>query len=197
MLGSWANYQKELKMEHEIEIGNMEKNEKLFMEKMGFPRDSEGLDLTDNQLVNFLLLCHQEMIIPEENDEEETMDEGEGKVKVKVMKVSGSDMRNAMDEILGHGSPKIMEGQMAMQNIPKDMGALGNMEASGQQDGIQKIMDNFELDDYNTPYTFLDAYRRNGGNILEAIVPLQDAFQLDRDQAIPIIDQYVRQFSGS
>tara|TARA_A100001201_G_scaffold143020_1_gene143012 strand:- start:764 stop:1024 length:261 start_codon:yes stop_codon:yes gene_type:complete len=86
---------------------------------------------------------------------------------------------------------------MAMQNIPKDMGALGNMEASGQQDGIQKIMDNFELDDYNTPYTFLDAYRRNGGNILEAIVPLQDAFQLDRDQAIPIIDQYVRQFSGS
>ena len=97
-------------MEHEIEIGNMEKNEKLFMEKMGFPRDSEGLDLTDNQLVNFLLLCHQEMIIPEENDEEETMDEGEGKVKVKVMKVSGSDMRNAMDEILGDGSPKIMEG---------------------------------------------------------------------------------------
>ena len=86
---------------------------------------------------------------------------------------------------------------MAMQNIPKDMGALGNMEASGQQDGIQKIMDNFELDDYNTPYTFLDAYRRNGGNILEAIVPLQDAFQLDRDQAIPIIDQYVKQFSGS
>ena len=38
------------------------------------------------------------------------MDEGVGKVKVKVMKVSGSDMRNAMDEILGHGSPKIMEG---------------------------------------------------------------------------------------
>ena len=86
---------------------------------------------------------------------------------------------------------------MAMQNIPKDMGALGNMEASGQQDGIQKIMDNFELDDYNTPFTFLDAWRRNGGNILEAIVPLQDNFLLDRDQAIPIIDQYVRQFSGS
>ena len=58
-------------MEHEIEIGDMEKNEKLFMEKMGFPRDSEGLDLSDSQLVNFLLLCHQEMIIPEENEEEE------------------------------------------------------------------------------------------------------------------------------
>tara|TARA_R100000655_G_scaffold27008_1_gene55326 strand:- start:107 stop:397 length:291 start_codon:yes stop_codon:yes gene_type:complete len=96
-------------MEHEIEIGDMEKNEKLFMEKMGFPRDSEGLDLSDSQLVNFLLLCHQEMIIPEENNEEE-MDESEGKVKVKIMKVDSGDMRGMMDEILGHGGPKIMEG---------------------------------------------------------------------------------------
>ena len=96
-------------MEHEIEIGDMEKNEKLFMEKMGFPRDSEGLDLSDSQLVNFLLLCHQEMIIPEENNEEE-MDDSEGKVKVKVMKVDSGDMRGMMDEILGHGGPKIMEG---------------------------------------------------------------------------------------
>ena len=93
----------------EIEIGDMEKNEKLFMEKMGFPRDSEGLDLSDSQLVNFLLLCHQEMIIPEENNEEE-MDESEGQVKVKVMKVDSGDMRGMMDEILGHGGPKIMEG---------------------------------------------------------------------------------------
>jgi len=96
-------------MEHEIEIGDMEKNEKLFMEKMGFPRDSEGLDLSDSQLVNFLLLCHQEMIIPEENNEEE-MDDSEGQVKVKVMKVDSGDMRGMMDEILGHGGPKIMEG---------------------------------------------------------------------------------------
>ena len=96
-------------MEHEIEIGDMEKNEKLFMEKMGFPSDSEGLDLSDSQLVNFLLLCHQEMIIPEENNEEE-MDESEGQVKVKVMKVDSGDMRGMMDEILGHGGPKIMEG---------------------------------------------------------------------------------------
>ena len=96
-------------MEHEIEIGDMEKNEKLFMEKMGFPRDSEGLDLSDSQLVNFLLLCHQEMIIPEENNEEE-MEESEGQVKVKVMKVDSGDMRGMMDEILGHGGPKIMEG---------------------------------------------------------------------------------------
>ena len=79
----------------------------------------------------------------------------------------------------------------------KDMGALGNIPKDMPADGIQKIMDNFSIDDYNTPFTFLDAYRRNGDNILEAIVPLQDAFQLDRDQAIPIIDQYVKQFSGS
>ena len=79
------------------------------MEKMGFPRDSEGLDLSDSQLVNFLLLCHQEMIIPEENNEED-LDESEGQVKVKVMKVDSGDMRGMMDEILGHGGPKIMEG---------------------------------------------------------------------------------------
>ena len=36
--------------------------------------------------------------------EEEHMD---GDVKVKVMKVDSGDMRGVMDEILGHGSPKI------------------------------------------------------------------------------------------
>ena len=88
----------------EITIGNMEDNAALFMEKMGFAHDSEGLELTDEQVVNFLLLCHQEMIMPEEEMEEEHMD---GDVKVKVMKVDSGDMRSVMDEILGHGSPKI------------------------------------------------------------------------------------------
>ena len=49
------------------------------------------------------------MIIPEENNEEE-MEDSEGQVKVKVMKVDSGDMRGMMDEILGHGGPKIMEG---------------------------------------------------------------------------------------
>ena len=85
-------------------------------------------------------------------------------------------------------------------NPAKDIGALSNIPVDAtpedmQTGGIQKI--DFTIDDYNTPYTFLDAYRRNGGNILEAIVPLQDAFQIDRDQAIPIISEYVKQFSGS
>ena len=89
----------------DITVGNMEDNAALFMEKMGFAHDSEGLDMTDEQVVNFLLLCHQEMIMPEEEMEEEHMD---GDVKVKVMKVDSGDMRGVMDEILGHGSPKVM-----------------------------------------------------------------------------------------
>ena len=47
----------------------------------------------------------QEMIMPEEEDQEEEMD---GDVKVKIMKVDSGDMRGMMDEILGHGSPKVM-----------------------------------------------------------------------------------------
>jgi len=84
----------------------MEDNAKLFEEKMGFAHNADGLDLSDDQLVNFLLLCHQEMVMPEEEEEmeEEHMD---GDVKVKVMKVDSGDMRSVMDEILGHGSPKI------------------------------------------------------------------------------------------
>jgi|TARA_R110002049_G_C9059387_1_gene554094 hypothetical protein len=89
----------------DITIGNMENNAALFMEKMGFAHDSEGLELTDEQVVNFLLLCHQEMVMPEEEEmEDEHMD---GDVKVKVMKVDSGDMRGVMDEILGSGSPKI------------------------------------------------------------------------------------------
>ena len=88
----------------DITVGNMEDNAALFMEKMGFAHDSEGLDMTDEQVVNFLLLCHQEMIMPEEEMEEEHLD---GDVKVKVMKVDSGDMQSVMDEILGHGSPKI------------------------------------------------------------------------------------------
>ena len=40
----------------EINVANMEENAELFVEKMGFAHDSEGLDLSDDQLVNFLLL---------------------------------------------------------------------------------------------------------------------------------------------
>ena len=89
----------------EIEVDNMENNAELFMEKMGFAHDSEGLELTEEQLVNFLLLCHQmEYGVGAESEEEE---EEEGNVKVKIMKVGG-DMSEMMDDILGHGGPKVM-----------------------------------------------------------------------------------------
>ena len=89
----------------EIEVDNMENNAELFMEKLGCAHDSEGLELTEEQLVNFLLLCHQmEYGVGAESEDEE-----EGDVKVKVMKVhSGGDMSEMMDEILGHGQLKVM-----------------------------------------------------------------------------------------
>jgi|TARA_R110002124_G_scaffold62133_1_gene170063 hypothetical protein len=90
----------------DINVENMEENAQLFEEKMGFPHTAEGLELTDDQLVNFLLLCYQGMVLPDEEEEieEEHMD---GDMKVKVMKVDSGDMRSVMDQILGHGSPKI------------------------------------------------------------------------------------------
>jgi hypothetical protein len=86
----------------EVNVENMEENADLFVEKMGFAHDSEGLELSDDQLVNFLLLCHQmEYGIGEEEEEEEG-------VKVKVIKMDGGgDMRSVMDEILGHGGPTL------------------------------------------------------------------------------------------
>ena len=57
MFHTRQNHQKEFIMA-EIKVGNFEENTKLFEEKMGFPHDSEGLELTEEQLVNFLLLCH-------------------------------------------------------------------------------------------------------------------------------------------
>jgi len=90
----------------DINVENMEENAELFMAKMGFAHDAEGLELSDDQLVNFLLLCYQGMVLPDEEEEmeEEHMD---GDVKVKVMKVDSGDMQSVMDQILGHGSPKI------------------------------------------------------------------------------------------
>ena len=90
----------------DINVENMEENAQLFEEKMGFPHTAEGLELTDDQLVNFLLLCYQGMVLPDEEEEmeEEHMD---GDMKVKVMKVDSGDMRSVMDQILGHGAPKI------------------------------------------------------------------------------------------
>jgi hypothetical protein len=88
----------------DVNVVSMEENADLFMAKMGFAHDSDGLDLSDDQLVNFLLLCYQMKYgIGEEEEEED--------VKVKVIKLGGGggDMSSIMDEILGHGSPEIKD----------------------------------------------------------------------------------------
>lgn len=91
----------------EVNVDNMEENAELFMEKMGFAHDSEGLELSDDQLVNFLLLCHQmEYGIGAESEDEEMESDD---MKVKVIKVKGGDMSSIMDEVLGHGGPKMMD----------------------------------------------------------------------------------------
>ena len=36
----------------EVSVDNMEQNAELFVEKMGFAHDTEGLELSDDQLVN-------------------------------------------------------------------------------------------------------------------------------------------------
>ena len=86
----------------EVNVENMEENAQLFEEKMGFAHTADGLDMTDDQLVNFLLLCHHDQydVSDDEEYEEEDMDEGKD-VKVKVMKLGGSDVHEMMNKILG------------------------------------------------------------------------------------------------
>ena len=91
----------------EVNVDNMEQNAELFMEKMGFAHDSEGLELSDDQLVNFLLLCQpMEYGVGAESEDEEMESDD---MKVKVIKVKGGDMSSIMDEVLGHGGPKMMD----------------------------------------------------------------------------------------
>jgi len=94
----------------EVNVENMEDNATMFMHKMGFAHDADGLDLTDEQLINFLLLCQQEYVMgddeydDEEYDEvdEEMMDMPHGKdVKVKVMKLDGGNVHEMMNKLLG------------------------------------------------------------------------------------------------
>jgi len=99
----------------DVNVANVEEQRELFEMQMGFPSDSEGLDLTDEQVVNFMLLCHKEMVAPEEMEEDD-YEEGEemeemmpedGEMKIKVIKLGAGDVENMMDDILGHGGPKI------------------------------------------------------------------------------------------
>ena len=86
----------------EVNVENMEENAQLFEEKMGFAHTADGLQMTDDQLVNFLLLCHHDQydMSDDEEYEEEDMEEGKD-VKVKVMKLGGGDVHEMMNKILG------------------------------------------------------------------------------------------------
>ena len=63
-------------------------------------------NLTDDQLINFLLLCQQKYVMPAgeeyEYEEEEETDMPHGKdVKVKVMKLDGGNVHDMMNKLLG------------------------------------------------------------------------------------------------
>ena len=91
----------------EVNVENMEDNAKMFEHKMGFSHDADGLDMSDEQLVNFLLLCHHGMgdddeEYEEEYDDEEMMEMPDGNdVKVKVMKLDGGNVHEMMNKLLG------------------------------------------------------------------------------------------------
>src|SRR6056300_265413 len=102
----------------QINVANMEENAELFMAKMGFPHDADGLNMTEEQLVNFVLLCQQEYMLGGEEEYEEDCDCDHGDedcdcghhemmmpddgIKVKVMRVGdGGSVHEMMNEILG------------------------------------------------------------------------------------------------
>ena len=66
----------------------------MFKAKMGF--SSEDVPLDDEQLENFLMLCHQSMLGISDDDGEEN------EVKVKVMKIHDGNVHGMMDKILGN-----------------------------------------------------------------------------------------------
>ena len=66
----------------------------MFKAKMGF--SSEDVPLDDEQLENFLMLCHQSMLGISDADGEEN------EVKVKVMKIHDGNVHGMMDKILGN-----------------------------------------------------------------------------------------------
>ena len=95
----------------EVNVENMEENADQKKKKMGFAHTSDGLDMSDEQLVNFLLLCHHTMVgIDDEDgmydddemyeDDSEMMEMPHGKdIKVKVM--SGGNVHEMMNKLLG------------------------------------------------------------------------------------------------
>jgi hypothetical protein len=70
----------------EVNVENIEDLMALFEEKMGFSADADGLVMTEEQVVNFMLLCHQ----------------------AEYGMIDEEDIGSVMDEILSHSSPRMM-----------------------------------------------------------------------------------------
>ena len=94
----------------EVNVENISDLMDQFEETMGFPADSPGLALTEEQLVNFMLLCHEAMHgggYESEEDEYEEEEIPESGMKVKVIKMHGGDVSSMIDDMLGHDGPKL------------------------------------------------------------------------------------------
>ena len=90
-----------------IDVENIDVLASDFENKMGFAHNSQGLEMTDGQLVNFMLLCNHEML-GFEDDEEMMMDE-EPHGEVKVIKMGNKDAREMMDNLLGHDPLRLVD----------------------------------------------------------------------------------------
>ena len=90
-----------------LDVENIDMLASDFENKMGFTHDSPGLEMTDGQLVNFMLLCNHEML-GFEDDEEMIMD-AEPHGAVKVIKMGNKDAREMMDNLLGHDPLRLVD----------------------------------------------------------------------------------------
>ena len=90
-----------------LDVENIDMLASDFENKMGFTHDSPWLEMTDGQLVNFMLLCNHEML-GFEDDEEMMMDE-EPHGEVKVIKMGNKDAREMMDNLLGHDPLRLVD----------------------------------------------------------------------------------------
>ena len=71
----------------------------MFEAKMGFSADDVPLD--EEQLENFLMLCHETMLKDSGMMEDEEMEDEE--MQVKVIKIHDGDVHGMMDKVLkGH-----------------------------------------------------------------------------------------------
>ena len=128
----------------EVNVENMEENADLFVEKMGFPHDTEGLELSEDQLVNFLLLCHQYQYGVGE--------EQQGEMEEEEIGESGEDMvddaeEDVDEEFRGRNTrrkriDKAETARRNYENMRKMVGSGGIAKMSKETMGLMKQQKN-------------------------------------------------------